>query len=159
MIEPVDAESRTSDSDHLSLRLWLRLLTCTNLIEGRTRSKLRLDFETTLPRFDLMAQLHRNPAGLRMNEISRRMMVTGGNITRITDQLVAEGLVMRRTASDDRRSVIVRLTAAGRRAFAAMAARHESWIVDVFSALAQAERVQLYNLLAKLKANAAEIDA
>ena len=156
MIEPVDAESRTSDADHLSLRLWLRLLTCTNLIESRARTGLRLDFDTTLPRFDLMAQLDRNPTGLRMNEISRRMMVTGGNITRITDQLVAEGLVMRNTAADDRRSVIVRLTAAGRRAFAAMADRHEAWIVEIFAALAQPERVQLYNLLAKLKAHAAE---
>ncbi len=156
MIEPVDAESRTSDADHLSLRLWLRLLTCTNLIEGRARSKLRESFDTTLPRFDLMAQLDRNPGGLPMTEISRRMMVTGGNITRITDQLVAEGLVTRRIDSDDRRSVKVRLTAAGRRAFAAMAARHEAWIVQVFSALAQPERVQLYTLLAKLKAHVAE---
>jgi DNA-binding MarR family transcriptional regulator len=158
MIEPVDAESRTNDGDHLSLRLWLRMLACTNLVEARARTKLRLDFDITLPRFDLMAQLARNPSGLRMNEISRRMMVTGGNITRITDQLVDEGLVVREPSLDDRRSVTVRLTAAGRRAFTAMAQRHEAWIVEMFSALAHRERVQLYALLAKLKSHVAEIE-
>jgi DNA-binding MarR family transcriptional regulator len=156
MMKPVDTESRTSDRDHLSLRVWLRLLACTNLIEGRARTNLRRDFDTTLPRFDLMAQLERCPGGLRMNEISQRMMVTGGNITRITDQLVAEGLVVRRPVSEDRRSFNVVLTAAGRRAFAAMATRHEAWIVDLFSGLGHAERLTLYQLLAKLKSHAAE---
>src|SRR5512135_2946428 len=84
-----DHESRLHDDHHESLRLWLRLLTCTLLIERRIRARLREDFGTTLPRFDLMAQLERNPAGLRMGELSQRLMVTGGNVTGITDQLVA----------------------------------------------------------------------
>jgi DNA-binding MarR family transcriptional regulator len=158
MIEPIDTESRATDGDHLSLRVWLRLLACTNLIEGRARTNLRLEFDTTLPRFDLMAQLERSPGGLRMNEISRRMMVTGGNITRITDQLADEGLVAREPSVDDRRSVLVRLTPAGRRAFAAMAEQHERWIVEVFSALNQRERLQLHALLAKLKAHVGRLD-
>ena len=158
MIRAVDTESRASDRDHLSLRLWLRLLACTNLIEGRARSNLRRTFDTTLPRFDLMAQLERSPAGLRMNEISRRMMVTGGNVTRITDQLAEEGLVSRTVEPDDRRAVTVRLTAAGRRAFAAMAQRHEEWIVDMFAPLSQRERLELYGLLAKLKAHVARAE-
>jgi DNA-binding MarR family transcriptional regulator len=159
MIAPGDAESRTTGGDHLSLRVWLRLLACTNLIEGRARTGLRTDFETTLPRFDLMAQLERSPAGLRMSEISRRMMVTGGNITRITDQLTEEGLVTREPSPGDRRSVTVRLTSAGRRAFAAMAERHERWIIEMFSALSQKDRLQLHGLLAKLKAHVARLDA
>ncbi|GAC1421072.1 MAG: MarR family transcriptional regulator [Candidatus Velthaea sp.] len=148
---PVDAESRANQSDHLSVRVWLRLLACTNTIEGRAGSKLREKFDTTLPRFDLMSQLERNPAGLRMTEISRRMMVTGGNITRIVDQLAAEGAVTRVVARDDRRVTIVRLTPAGRRAFDAMAAEHEEWIVAMFAGLREAERTQLFGLLAKLK--------
>ena len=158
MIRAVDTESRASERDHLSLRLWLRLLACTNLIESRARSSLRLDFDTTLPRFDLMAQLERNPTGLRMSEISRRMMVTGGNITRITDQLVDEGLVAREPVPGDRRAYTVRLTAAGRRAFAAMAARHEAWIVEMFSVLTHAQRGQLYSLLAKLKTHVTRLE-
>ena len=156
MIETVDVESRASGDDHLSLRLWLRLLACTNLIEGCARSRLRADFDITLPRFDLMAQLQRNPAGLRMNEISRRMMVTGGNVTRIVDQLDHEGLVTRRSSPGDRRSYTVRLTSAGRRAFAAMAQQHEAWVVELFSVLSTKERLMLYGLLAKLKSHAAE---
>jgi DNA-binding MarR family transcriptional regulator len=158
MIERIDAESRATDGDHLALRVWLRLLTCTNLIEGRARTNLRLEFDTTLPRFDLMAQLERNAAGLKMSQISRRMMVTGGNITRITDQLVDEGLVARDPSPDDRRSFVVRLTPAGRRAFAAMAEEHERWIVEVFSALSHKERLHLYALLAKVKARVARVE-
>ena len=159
MIEPIDVESRATGDDHLALRLWLRLLACTNLIEGKARSRLRAAFETTMPRFDLMAQLERAPAGLRMNEISRRMMVTGGNITRIVDQLVAEGLVIKEMSRDDRRAFTVRLTAPGRRAFSGMAERHETWVVQMLEALNRREKLQLYALLAKVKAHVAQLPA
>jgi DNA-binding MarR family transcriptional regulator len=151
VIEAVDLESRAGDDDHASLRLWLRLLSVTNLVEGRTRTRLRREFSTTLARFDLLAQIERCPAGLTMSELSRRLMVTGGNVTRLTDQLEAERLVVRETSLDDRRVSAVRLTSAGRRAFAAMAVRHEAWIVEMFSALNEKERTLLYGLLAKLK--------
>ena len=147
----VDHESRARHEDHEALRLWLRLLTCTNLIEAAVRSELRRDFDCTLPRFDLMAQLERSPAGLRMGELSRRLMVTGGNVTGITDQLVREGLVTREAPPDDRRAFVVRLTAAGRRSFLRMAESHEAWVVKLVSGLSAAERRQLFELLAKLK--------
>ncbi|MDQ6941661.1 MAG: MarR family transcriptional regulator [Candidatus Eremiobacteraeota bacterium] len=154
----VDTESRATHDDHLSVRVWLRLLTCTTLVEGRVSSRLRDDFDTTLPRFDFLSQLERNPGGLRMTEISKRMMVTGGNVTRIADQLLTEGLITRSVAPGDRRAAIVKLSAAGRRAFADMARRHEGWIVEMFAGLSEADRTQLYALLAKLKRhlNAAE---
>ena len=156
----VDTESRATHDDHLSVRVWLRLLTCTTMVEGRVSSRLRDDFDTTLPRFDFLSQLERNPGGLRMTEISKRMMVTGGNVTRIADQLLAEGLITRSVAPGDRRAAIVKLSAAGRRAFADMARRHEGWIVEMFAGLSEADRTQLYALLAKLKRhlNAAESD-
>jgi DNA-binding MarR family transcriptional regulator len=158
VLDRVDTESRATHDDHLSVRVWLRLLACTNLVEGRVASGLRDDFDTTLPRFDFLSQLERNPAGLRMTEISQRMMVTGGNITRIADQLLAEGLITRTVAPDDRRASIVKLSAPGRRAFAEMARRHEDWIVAMFAGLSELERNQLHGLLAKLKRhlNAAE---
>ncbi len=146
-----DTESRATHDDHLSVRVWLRLLTCTNLVEGRVSSRLRDDFDTTLPRFDFLSQLERNPGGLRMTEISNRMMVTGGNVTRIADQLLGEGLITRTVAPGDRRAAIVKLSAAGRRAFAEMARRHEGWIVAMFAGLSETDRAQLYALLAKLK--------
>jgi len=149
--ESIDHESRVSPDDHEALRLWLRLLTCTSLIEGSIRSELRRDFDCTLPRFDLLAQLDRNPDGLRMGELSRRLMVTGGNVTGITDQLVKEGLVTREAPPDDRRAFVVRLTPAGRKAFQRMAEHHESWVVRLFDGLSAAERRQLQALLGKLK--------
>jgi DNA-binding MarR family transcriptional regulator len=105
-----DTETRATSEHAPDLRLWLRTLACTNLIENHIRSKLRAEFGITLPRFDLMAQLERSPQGLKMGELSKRMMVTGGNVTGITDQLVAEGLVVREDSPRDRRAYIVKLT-------------------------------------------------
>jgi DNA-binding MarR family transcriptional regulator len=133
------------------LRLWLRLLTCTQLIERRVRTGLRESFQTTLPRFDLMAQLERHPEGLMMKELSHRLMVTGGNVTGITDQLVAEGLVERVPVESDRRAFLVRLTDAGRSAFETMAVEHEHWIVQAFEGLSARELEQLHKLLGKVK--------
>ena len=146
-----DLESRAHDAQHDSLRLWLRLLTCTLLVETEVRSRLRRDFVITLPRFDLLAQLDRNPRGLKMGELSRRMMVTGGSVTGITDQLVAEGWVKRTATPDDRRAYVVKLTAAGKRAFDRMAAAHEEWVIELLGGLSATERDQLSRLLAKVK--------
>lgn len=148
-----DTETRTTPQDHHALRLWLRLLACTNLIEGHIRSRLRTQFDTTLPRFDLMAQLERSPDGLKMGELSKRMMVTGGNVTGITDQLVSEGLVVREDNPKDRRAYIVKLTPLGREAFAKMAVAHEQWIVEFFDGMKDLDRHQLHTLLASLKAH------
>ncbi len=153
----MDLEARAHAEHPEELRLWLRLLPCTQLVERELRTRLRDEFETTLPRFDLMAQLERVPSGLRMSELSRRMMVTGGNVTGITDQLEAEGLVERVPVEGDRRAFSVRLTPAGRKQFKAMAERHESWIVDAFAGLSSTEIQALHQLLGKVKHHFQEI--
>jgi DNA-binding MarR family transcriptional regulator len=147
----MDLEARAHSEHPEALRLWLRLLTCTQLIEKQVRNELRSQFATTLPRFDLMSQLERSPDGLKMNELSRRMMVTGGNVTGLTDQLVTEGLVERINVEGDRRAWRVRLTARGRKLFNEMAQQHEDWIVDAFAALSAKEIAQLHKLLGKVK--------
>jgi DNA-binding MarR family transcriptional regulator len=147
----LDVESRLTDDHHQSLKLWLRMLSCTTLIESEIRSRLRTEFDITLPRFDLMAQLDRHPEGLRMGELSRRLMVTGGNVTGITDQLEREGLVLRAPVPDDRRAYSVKLTAAGRRAFTRMASVHESWISELMAGLSGAEKGLLIDLMSKMK--------
>lgn len=150
----MDMEARAHSEHPEALRLWLRMLTCTQLVEKRVRTLLRERFDTTLPRFDLMAQLERSQAGLKMNELSRRMMVTGGNVTGITDQLVTEGLVERIDVEGDRRAYRVRLTPKGRKQFHEMARQHESWIVEAFSALTDKDVATLHKLLGKVKDHA-----
>ena len=149
--DAADPETRLHDAHHASLRLWLRLLTCTLTIERRVRAQLREQFAITLPRFDLMAQLERHPQGLRMGELSHRLMVTSGSVTGLTDQLTAEGLVERTPIPADRRAYLVRLPPKGKHAFDAMAAAHERWIIDIFSGLSEAERGKLHALLGELK--------
>ncbi len=146
-----DLESRTVPEDHHDLRLWLRLLTCCNLIEGEIRSRLRTGYETTLPRFDLMAQLLREPAGMKMSELSRHMMVTNGNITGITDQLEKEGLVERIKVASDRRSSLIRLTTKGKRIFKKMAVAHEQWIQGLLGGLSEKSSKALFEALGELK--------
>jgi DNA-binding MarR family transcriptional regulator len=147
----MDRETRATVDDHRALRLWLRLLTCSQLIERHVRSRLRSRFGITLPRFDLLSQLERHPQGLKMNELSRLLMVTGGNVTGVVDQLVKEDLVERVDDAADRRAWRVRLTRAGDKAFAEMAREHEQWVVELLGGLTRRESDSLMQLLARLK--------
>lgn len=135
------------------LRLWLRLLTCSTLIEGEIRARLRQAYDVTLPRFDLMAQLANAPNGLTMSELSRRMMVSNGNVTGVTERLVTEGLVSRTPSPTDRRTQFVRLTLEGRRVFREMAERHEGWVMEMFDDLDADDVAALMRLLGKAKAS------
>jgi DNA-binding MarR family transcriptional regulator len=154
-----DLESRVLEDDHLALKLWLRLLACTTRVENVIRNRLRSEFATTLPRFDLLSQLEREPGGLSMGELSQRLMVTGGNVTGITDQLEGEGLVVRAEHPGDRRAFRVRLTPAGRRQFRRMAATHEEWIVELFDGWTPEQKAQVHALLATLKRHLAGLEA
>lgn len=148
-------EARAQSTDHSAVRLWLRLLSCSTQIEQVIRSRLRERFGVTLPRFDYLAQLERHPAGLRLNVLSRNLMVTGGNVTVLTEQLVADGLVKRHVDPQDRRSTIVSLTAKGRRQFLAMATEHEQWLVELFANFDGGNRDVLYEQLGRLRAQLA----
>lgn len=151
----IGREARVSADDHTAVKLWLRLLSCSTQVEQEVRGRLRQRFDTTLPRFDYLSQLERHPAGLRMNALSRYLMVTGGNVTGLTDQLADEGYVERVPDPDDRRSMIVRLTPAGRRRFLAMAAEHEAWVVELFDGLPARDKETLYGLLGRLRVHLA----
>lgn len=117
------------------LRLWLKLLKSTSLVEDELRRRLRTEFGTTLPRFDVMSALYRAPGGLKMREISHLLRVSNGNITGIVDKLVSEGMVLRVTPPDDRRAQIIVLTAAGRAEFARQAVAHEAWTNEILGEL------------------------
>lgn len=143
------ADARTS------LRMWLRLLACTNLVEREVRGRLRDQFDTTLPRFDVLAQLdaasRESQRELTMSELSRRLMVTNGNLTSLIERLVREGLVRRATSPTDRRTQVVRITAAGKRAFDLMTPEHQRWIDSLFNGLSTSEQTRLHELLGKLR--------
>ena len=156
-IIPLDAETKVSErpDDHKTeLRLWLRLLTCTTLIETEVRRRLRDQFDITLPRFDLLAQLDRAPNGMTLGELSQRMMVSNGNITGLVERLTAQGLIRRKPLPTDRRVQIVSLTAQGRRFFRAMARANADWIGEIFTDLGKSDIEMLMLLLAKSKISA-----
>jgi DNA-binding MarR family transcriptional regulator len=153
----LDSETKAVElpEDHGDeIRLWLRLLTCTTLIEGEVRGRLRERFDVTLPRFDLMAQLDKVPDGMTLSDVSKRMMVSNGNVTGLVERLVESGHVDRRTSDQDRRVQMIRLTKAGRAEFRKMAAEHELWIADMFSELTPKDVRELMRLLGKTKVSA-----
>jgi DNA-binding MarR family transcriptional regulator len=154
---PLDAETKVAERPHDhkdELRLWLRLFTCKEVIESEVRRRLRDTFDVTLPRFDLMAQLDRTPKGMTLGELSRRMMVSNGNVTGLVDRLVEQGLINRRPSPKDRRAQIVSLTAHGRKFFRAMARTNGDWVGEFFADLSREDIDTLMRLLAKAKASA-----
>jgi DNA-binding MarR family transcriptional regulator len=153
--DQIGLEARAQIDDHMETKIWLRLLACSTQIEHQIRDLLRVRFATSLPRFDYLAQLDRHPEGLRMNVLSRYLMVTGGNVTGLTDQLVKEGLVRRIVNPEDRRSWRVALTDKGRAEFAEMAAEHERWLVEMFKGLPAESRDALYEHLGHLRVHLA----
>lgn len=148
-------EGRAATTNHAAVKTWLRLLSCTTQIETEIRRRLRAQFDMTLPRFDYLAQLHRfraeRPEGLRMSALSRYLMVTGGNVTSLTDELEKSGYVTRQVDPQDRRSFRVALTLRGRRAFERMAEEHERWVVELLSGLATGDGERLHALLGDLR--------
>lgn len=152
-------EARVLGSEHMALKLWLRMLSCTTQIEAEIRRRLRARFDVSLPRFDYMAQLYRHRDGLKMKDLSRHLMVTGGNVTGLTDELERDALVLRENSPDDRRSWIVSLTDKGRSAFEAMAQEHEQWIVELLASLNDRGMQQLYTQLGGLRVSLVQREA
>ena len=151
LTELPDLESRLNPTACDHLRTWLRFQSCNRLIENEIRSRLRKEFNTTLPRYDLMAHLEKFPKGIKMSDLSRHMMVTNGNITGITDQLVKDGYVQRVKLPQDRRSSLLKLTAKGRVHLAEINAAHNEWVCDLFGQLSDQTVQSMLSSLNELK--------
>ena len=121
------------------LRFWLRLLKLQRHIEAVLRERLRAEFATTLPRFDVMAALFHHRQGLRMSELSSFLKVSNGNVTGIVDRLVQDGSIMRVPVEGDRRAMVVRLTKKARDEFSHMAQVHEGWVDELLAELSRAD--------------------
>jgi DNA-binding MarR family transcriptional regulator len=135
------------------LRLWIRLLRATRIVEGELRERLKSQFDSTLPRFDVMSALYRQPDGMLMSDLSRFLLVSNGNVTGIIDRLVGDGLVVRSTRDGDRRTSIVRLTGKGTETFRAMAEAHEGWIAELLGEVDEADAHKLSSMLKSFRSN------
>jgi DNA-binding MarR family transcriptional regulator len=162
MTEPVvalrekhDGEPGGDAGQHEAVRLWLRLLSCTMVVEKRIKRGLADQFQTTLPRFDVLAALDRSEEGLSMGALGRALLVSNGNITGLVQTLVRDGDVELAAAPGDRRTAIVTLTDTGRTRFRAMAATHHGWIESMFAGVSAGDKAQLQGLLASLKTSIA----
>lgn len=130
------------------LKTWLRMLAVMRSTEQHLREFLRVEHDTTLPRFDVMAALWRHPDGLTMSNLGRLLLVSGGNVTTVVDRLEADGFVTRTTSETDRRVFHVSLTRRGRVHFERMAAEHEAEIDQLFSGIS-AQDIERLNTIFK----------
>ncbi len=133
------------------LRMWIRMLRTTRAVESRLREYLREEYHTTLPRFDVLAALYRAEEGLKMSALSKRLLVSNGNVTGIIDRLTADGLVRRRPVENDRRAMVVCLTPSGRRLFARMADGHERLVNSLFGDVDDKDLDALADIFGRLK--------
>jgi DNA-binding MarR family transcriptional regulator len=141
------------NDDQLSkrrLKMWIRLLGATRAAESHLREFLRVNHDTTLPRFDVMAALYRRRDGVTMSELSRMLLVSNGNATTVVDRLEKDGMVKRRTSETDRRTVYVALTPRGFAQFEGLAADHEREVNDIFSGLPDADVDTLTAILKRM---------
>ncbi|MCP4317014.1 MAG: MarR family transcriptional regulator [Hyphomicrobiales bacterium] len=143
----VEETGAVGERDKQRLRIWLKLLKISRQMEAEIRERLRVEFATTLPRFDVLAALYRERDGMKMSALSAALMVSNGNVTGIVERLVTNGLVVRVPVSGDRRAMIVQLTDKGREDFAHMAKVHESWIASMLDMLSDQDADVLVDLL------------
>ncbi|NHF72857.1 MarR family winged helix-turn-helix transcriptional regulator [Paracoccus xiamenensis] len=152
-----DIHSRSalgSEDDPLAMRrlkLWIRMLGVTRQVENQLREFLRVSHDTTLPRFDVMAALHRWRDGLTMTELSRTLLISNGNATTVVNRLVKDGLVARIHSEEDRRRITVRLTPKGLETFEAVAAEHRDMVNDLFGDMTEADLDAMRGVLRRLR--------
>lgn len=149
---PLSSPRQKTDSK-AKLRLWIRLLRASRLIEATVRERFKSQFKVTLPRFDVMAALYRKPDGMLMSEISRFLMVSNGNVTGIVDRLVLDRLVVRSQRDGDRRTSFIKLTGKGRTMFEAMAGAHQSWIDELLEDVPIKDAIDLSAKLKSFRSN------
>jgi len=133
------------------LRFWLHLLKATRHIEAELKDRLRQEFDTTLPRFDVMSALQKSGSGLKMSQLSKQLMVSNGNVTGIVDRLVGDGLVVRVSIKGDRRATLVRLTTKGETLFYDMAQAHEIWVAKLLHGLDEVEISAASDVFSKIR--------
>ncbi len=152
-IKPAESADIVADSAKIRLRLWIRLLRAARFIEAEIRERLRLEFDVTLPRFDVMAALYRHPKGMKMSHLSRFLMVSNGNVTGIVDRLVKDSLVIRSQPDGDRRSWVIKLTNPGTAAFEKMAGHHQNWINQLLQNIADEDTQMVAEILETITSN------
>lgn len=133
------------------LRLWLQMLKAVRYVEGTLRERLRSGYDTTLPRFDVLAALHARQEGMKMSELSQHLVVSNGNVTGVVDRLVSEGLAERENMPTDRRAFLVRITDKGRKLMDEMAAEHMRWIDEMFEDVSEADAARGISIMLDIR--------
>ncbi|WP_376878031.1 MarR family winged helix-turn-helix transcriptional regulator [Albirhodobacter sp. R86504] len=133
------------------LRLWLQMLKAVRYVEGSLREKLRSGYDTTLPRFDVLAALHAEPKGMKMSELSQHLVVSNGNVTGVVDRLVSEGLVARENLETDRRAFLVQITDKGRDLMTTMTDEHLAWIDEMFAEVSEQDAARGISIMLDIR--------
>lgn len=124
-------ESLPEEAQHR--RAWLGLVRCFSSIERVLMRRLSDEFNSSLPRYDVLTALALAPEALTMGELASMLMVTKGNITGVVARLKKEGLVRKAASETDRRVQSVTMTKKGRELWGAMHAHYDRTVAEVLS--------------------------
>ncbi|MBX7153230.1 MarR family transcriptional regulator [bacterium] len=131
-----------------ALTMWVKLARAFSVFNKRTHEHIRT-FGLTQPQFGVLECLgHLGP--MTTGDLCKKMLVSGGNMTVVIDNLEKEGLVGRERGDKDRRSVMIQLTPKGKKLFLRIFAKHAGYITTLVSVLTPDEQEQLGRLLKKL---------
>ena len=147
-VPPSRRSSPPESASAVNVSLWVRLLESHNLMLGEVRRLLADD--CTMPRFDLLANLERED-GQTLAALSRRMLVTAGNLTGLVDRAERDGVVERRADPSDRRLSRVYLTTKGRELITSLLPKHATHITHLLAGMDGNDRKDLRRLLGKLR--------
>jgi DNA-binding MarR family transcriptional regulator len=115
-------------------------------------ARLRADFDLPLSRLEPMQVIARRPS-CRVYDIAAELSITIGGTSKLVDRIEAAGYCVRRANPHDRRSSIIELTTAGRRALAKATKVFEDELrTRIGSALPERSLQQFYSTLVKMRA-------
>jgi MarR family 2-MHQ and catechol resistance regulon transcriptional repressor len=87
---------------------------------------------------------------MSLSDIAQKVLTTGGNLTMVVGNLEKQGLARRQHCPEDRRVLIVVLTAKGKSVIKALFPQHAAAIVEFMSTLDPDEQKFLGDLCRKL---------
>ncbi|MBL1215224.1 MAG: MarR family transcriptional regulator [Ignavibacteriae bacterium] len=133
---------------NLALDTWVKLARAYSSLNKKSLENIRA-FGLTQPQFGVIEALgHLGP--MKIGVLCAKMLVSGGNMTLVLDNLEKLGLIERVHSKEDRRAIVIQLTKKGDSLFKKIFSNHAVFISELMGVLDEKEQKELGKLLKKL---------
>lgn len=132
----------------LSLKTWVKLARSFNTINKVVNEEINT-YGVTPSQFGVLEALY-HLGDMPIGKLGEKILVTGGNMTVILDNLEKQGYIERIKSPTDRRSLFIKLTEKGRTLIEQVFPGHKLFVAEIISVLTEEEQIVLGSLLKKL---------